>query len=722
MKSVTLRINGMHCAACVTRLERVLRRVPGVEEAHVDFATNEATIQAPAQVTPEQLVAAVERAGYGARVPRAAALAEADAEEAAAQRGRWRDAALALSVAVPAVAMMIPGLVPHGWMWGFEAGLVVASVPVMAWSGRGFYRRAAIRLPRGEFDMDTLVALGTGAAFTHAVLALAGAEWLARGDHGTYIDAVPVVIGMVLLGQAIEGRARRATGQALRALLDLAPSEAIRLDADGERVVRVAELRPGDRVVVKPGARVPVDGTVTRGVSAVDRSMMTGEPIPVTVHPGDSVTGGTVNGAGLLEVRVVAVGDDAVLARIVGLVERARMSRPPVADLVDRIAAVFVPVVLGVAAVAGLGWTLLGAPAEGARAVLATLVVACPCAMGLATPISLVLGLGNAARAGVLLRHGRALQALAEVDTVVFDKTGTLTVGRPVVRSIEVEGVYSEAEVLRLAAAADRASNHPLAEALVRAAAADALPEATELTVVPGAGVSAVVDGHRVRVGSPRWLGGAADAPGTPIVVEIDGARAGVLRVDDPARPGARSAVQALRARGLEVHLLTGDAEGPARRIAEELGVAHWRAGVLPEGKIEMIRALAARGRRVAMVGDGVNDAPALAAAHVGIAMGTGTDVAMEAADVTLHRADPAAVVDAVDIARATLRNVRQNLFLAFAYNICAIPIAALGLLSPAIAGAAMALSSVTVVWNARRLAVRSSSARAHLDVSRGSR
>jgi Cu+-exporting ATPase len=710
MKSVALRIEGMHCAACVSRVEKVLVRVPGVAGAQVNYATGQANVDLTADVAPAQLIAAVERAGYGARVPQAVVLAEQDAEEAAALRQRWRRVAFAGAVAVPAVLTMIPGVVPHPWMYPVDLALLVACVPVMAWSGRDFYVGAAKGLRQLQFDMNTLIALGTLSAFGWSAVALLAPSLLPAGvEAATFIDVIPVVIAMVLLGQAIEARARRATGKALRALMDLAPAEATLLEDGEERVVPVAAVHRGDLVRVRANARVPVDGTIERGTSAVDRSMLTGEPVPVAVGPGDAVVGGTVNGGGVLDVRAEAVGDDAVLARIVQLVDRAQATRPPIAALVDRVAGVFVPVVMGISLLTLLGWAFVD-PGRGLVAAVAVLVVACPCAMGLATPISLVIGLGNAARAGVLLRDGKALQALAEVDVVVFDKTGTLTVGRPVVTAVEgVTEPGGDSAVLRLAAAADRHSNHPLAQALLAAAPLD-LPDATEVNVVPGLGVEAVVEGRRVRVGSPRWLGPVPVGVGTPLVIEVDGRRAAVVRVTDPLREGVPAAIAALRALGIDVVLLSGDQQAEAERIGAAAGIARIVGEVLPDGKITEIQRLRAAGRRVAMVGDGVNDAPALAAADVGIAMGSGTDVAMEAADVTLQRADPAAVVDAVNIARATLRNVKQNLLAAFGYNTLAIPIAAVGLLHPAIAGAAMAASSVTVVTNARRLARRSAS------------
>jgi Cu+-exporting ATPase len=740
---VPLRIEGMHCAACVTRVEKVLKRVPGVAEAQVNFATGQA--QVTGAVARELLIAAVERAGYGARVSRAALDREADEREASALRRKGWRAAFAGVVALPAVAMMVPGIVPGAWHHPVEWALLLACLPVMAWSGREFYVGAAKGLPRGQFDINTLIATGTGAAWVQGALVLGGVL-----GGMAYLDSIPVVTAMVLLGQWIEGRARRSTRGAIRALLELAPGEAT-LERDGvESTVPLAAVRPGDVVVVRANARVPVDGEVVAGESAVDQSMLTGEPVPVPVGPGARVTGGTVNGAGVLRVRARAIGEDAALARIVRLVEQAQAARPPIGDLVDRVAAVFVPIVMSVALLAGIGWSFVD-PLRGVEAALAVLVVACPCAMGLATPLSLVLGLGNAARAGVLLRSGPALQALGEIDTVVFDKTGTLTVGRPVLARFD-----GPERILRLGAAADRHSNHPLAAALVREAG-DELPEATEVRVVPGAGVEALVEGHRVRVGSPRWLGGVAldgptgadgapgdgttanpdgagtpvvrevegagppvvgevdgagtpvvievDGAGTPVVIEVDGARAGVAWVRDVARPGAARAVARLRGLGLRVVLLSGDARAEAQRIGRELGIAEVRGELLPADKIAAVEALRREGRRVAMVGDGVNDAPALAAADLGIAMGSGTDVAIEAAGATLQRLDPGAVADGVEVARATLRNVKQNLLAAFGYNTLAIPLAAAGLLHPAIAGAAMALSSVTVVSNARRLA-----------------
>ncbi len=711
MADVPLRIQGMHCAACVARVEKVIRRVPGVAEVHVNFATGQAVVDCAEGTPPEALVQAVERAGYGARVSDMARLLEQDAADAEELRRRFRQAAAALVVAVPAVLRMVPGLVPHAWMARVDLALLAACVPVLAYAGRGFFVRAAKGLVQARFDMDTLVALGTGAAFVHSVLALAAPGVLPAAGHGhgaPYLDAVPVVLGMVLLGQALELRARRATGRALAALLELAPAEAQRVDGESVSLVPVAALRQGDTVRVAASARLPVDGVVLRGASAVDEAMLTGEPVPVEKAVGDRVTGGTVNGRGVLDVRVEAVGEGATLARILALVGRAQATRPPVADLVDRIAAVFVPVVVLVAVGAGVGWGLAGDTARAVEAGLATLVVACPCALGLATPVSLVLGLGNAARAGVLPRDGAALQRLSEVDLVALDKTGTLTVGRPAVGEVELlpaAGARTRDEVLRLAAAADRDAGHPLAQALVAAAPLD-LPLAEDVHVHAGLGVEARVEGILVRVGKPAWVGVVAMASheGSPLAVALDGVPVAILWARDVLRPGASAAVARLQAAGVQVVVLSGDSPAEVARVGRALGIVEAVGGMSPAEKCARVEAWRVAGVRVAMVGDGVNDAPALAAAHVGLAMGTGTDVAMEAAHVTLRRADVDAVVDAVLIARATMRNVRQNLAFAFGYNVVMIPLAALGVLPPALAGAAMALSSVSVVANARRL------------------
>ncbi|MEN9786658.1 MAG: hypothetical protein RLZZ299_1922 [Pseudomonadota bacterium] len=706
MKSVPLRVEGMHCAACVGRVEKVLRRVPGVEDAQVSYATSQASVRCADGVDPEALVGAVARAGYGARVPQAERWAEQDRDAAAALRANLRDAALSLGVGALALAAMGP--VPHAWMAAWSRAVLLLSLGVMAGPGRGFFVRTARNVPRGVFDMDTLVALGTGAAWIHAARALL---WQGA-HHAPSLDAVPLVIGMVRLGQALEVRARRDAGRALRALLDLAPPRALRVQADGTgETVALAELRVGDRVRVAAGARVPADGTVRSGAGSVDESMLRGEPMPVPKAPGDRVHAGTVNGPGVLDVDVEAVGEDSALGRIVALVDRAQATRPPVAALADRVASGFVPGVMALAAAAGVGWTLLGHdPSRGLDAALATLVVACPCALGLATPLSLVVGLGNAARAGVLPRDGAALQALAEVDTVVFDKTGTLTVGRPVLVASS-----GDPDAVRLAAAADRHTQHPLARALVAAAPLD-LPDAEDVRVVPGCGVEARVEGRSVRVGSARWLGEGPPLPaepggaahGTRLVVAVDGTPVATLLVRDVVREDAAAAVAALRARGLRVAMLSGDSRAEAERVGAGLGIDTVHAEVLPDGKLAVLRALAAEGRRVAMVGDGVNDAPALAAAHVGLAMGTGTDAAMEAAAITLRNAQPGTVAVAIDIARATLRNVRQNLVFAFAYNAVMLPVAMSGRLPAALAGTAMALSSVSVVLNAGRLRGRS--------------
>lgn len=697
MPQIPLRIDGMHCAACVLRVEKVIKKVPGVVGASVNFATGQATVEC--EGTPEEaLIVAVEKAGYGARLPREVVEAREEQEAQRSLKRQWRKAAFAGIVAVPALAMMVPGLIPHEWMGRYNALLLAPCAAVMVYSGADFYRGAWKGLKEVSFDMNSLIAAGTLASFLHAVL------MLLHDPHGhSYLDGIPVTIGAVLAGQAWEASARRNTGKAMRALLELAPAVALKLSDDGEATVPVATLKKGDRVRVLPGERVPVDGVVVDGKSTVDRSMLTGEPIPELVEPGQAIVGGTLNGGGLLTIQVGAVGEEAVLARMVALLQKASATRPPIASLADRVAGIFVPVVLGISALSFLGWWAVGNQSQGIQAALAVLVVACPCALGLATPISLVLGLGNAAKQGILLRSGEALQGLAEVDTVVFDKTGTLTVGHPVMQSMQAEGM-EEAELLRFAAAVERRVIHPLARAVVQAAPDD-LPEVEGLQSYPGKGAEGTVEGRKVRVGSPAWLG-VAPPPGvgTTIAVEVEGGGRGFLRVSDPVRPNAAATVEGLKKRGLRVVLLSGDQEAEAKRVGQSLGIDEVFGGVDPAGKIAKIQQLRTEGRKVLMVGDGVNDAPALAAATVGVAMGSGADAAMEAAAVTLQRSDPLVLLESIDIARATLNNVRQNLGAAFGYNSLALPLAALGMLQPAIAGALMALSSVTVVGNALRL------------------
>lgn len=739
---VRLGIRGMHCASCVSTVERALAETEGVAGASVSLVEELARVNlTPAGAGAAALVGAVERAGYGAEV-----LAGARAvEDAARERERERDAGTAtlmkrfrvgVACALPIVLMghweMIPGLPGvrgelQGALWWLSG---VLTVPIVLYTGRGFFAGAWTAARRGTADMNTLVALGTGAAWLYSAVAVAAPGLFPAGSGRPFFEAVAVVITLVVAGQAMEARARGRTARALRALFDLVPDTADRVTRDGTETVPVAEVVPGDLLLVRPGARIPLDGRVERGESEVDESMLTGESMPVTKSPGDGVAGGTVNGTGALTVETTRTGADTVLARIVEMVRHAQGTRPPIQKTVDVVAAYFVPAVILVSLLTFCMWLVAGPEPRLNFAVVtavAVLVIACPCALGLATPISVMIAIGKAASHGVLIRDGTALQRARRVDTVVLDKTGTLTAGKPQVAFAGAAAGFREDEFLEAAASVEAASEHPAALAIVKYAqergAARARVE--HFAAHPGRGVSGVVGGRRVLVGSPAFLeeAGVDAAPvaghlrrvaaggATPVAVALNGVAAGVLGVADALRPGAREAVERLRRWGAEVTMLTGDEEAAAGRIAEQVGIARVSARVSPAGKARAIEALRGRGRVVAMVGDGINDAPALATADVGIAMGGGTDVALRTGHVALLGDSLRGVETLLAISRAAHRNIVQNLVGAFAYNVIGIPVAAgalypsLGLLlSPMIAGAAMAFSSVTVVANANRL------------------
>ncbi|HEY3227311.1 MAG TPA: heavy metal translocating P-type ATPase [Planctomycetota bacterium] len=572
------------------------------------------------------------------------------------------------------------------------------ATPVVLWGGWPFFVRGAASIRHASPNMFTLIGLGTGSAYLYSAVA-------AFQGHGAmlYFEAAAVIVTLVLVGQVLELRARRATGSAIRALLGLAPKTARRIDATGaEGDIPLESVQVGDRLRVRPGERVPVDGVVLEGSSSVDESMITGEPIPVEKQPGARVTGGTVNGAGGFVMRAEKVGRDTLLAQIVRHVEEAQRSRAPAQKLADRVSGWFVPAVIAIAALTYVGWFSKGSGLALVNAV-AVLIIACPCALGLATPMSIMVGMGRGALQGILVRDAAALEALARVNTVVVDKTGTLTEGRPKL----VEGPADEA--LRLAAGLERGSEHPLASAIVAGAESRGLkiPTASEMKFRPGRGLIGVVEGRQVAVGNAALLAELKIAPGPQaagVFVTIDGRVAGVVAVTDPIKPGAEEAIRELKRRAIRVVMITGDNKTTAESVAKKLGIDEVMAEVLPEAKAERVKQLQAQGRVVAMAGDGINDAPALAHADVGIAMGTGTDIAMESAAVTLVKGDVRGIVRALELGRAVVRNIRQNLFLAFVYNVVAIPIAAAGLLSPMVAGAAMSLSSVSVIGNALRL------------------
>ncbi len=716
---VVLDIGGMTCAACATRVEAALRQVPGVGQASVNLALERADVGLrSAAVTPSQLAEAVERIGYQAR-PRASSLAERRREEQEREAGR-ADAErrqlvlLAASAALTAPLVLPMIAAPFGLHLHLNPWIELAlATPVQFIIGARFYQGAWKALRAYSGNMDVLVALGTSAAYAFSAYMV-----LVRGGElagHLYFEGAAAVITFVMFGKWLEARAKRGTTAAIRALMRLRPERAV-VQRDGREIeVGIEEVRAGDRVVIKPGERFAVDGTIVAGESEADESLVTGESLPVVKREGDRVTAGALNGVGRLVVEAIAVGEDTTLARIIRMVENAQTGKAPVQRLVDRVSAVFVPTVTAIALGTFLGWLAGGHGFEEALiAAVSVLVIACPCALGLATPAALVTGTGAAARAGILIKDIEALERTATVDTVVLDKTGTLTEGRPaLVDVVCLPGVERDA-LLRLAGAVQAGSEHPLAKAVLAAVAGVALPKADRVQAQIGRGVTGVVDGRRIAIGSRELMrelgvGLAAVEPmlerieqeaRTAVVVAADKQALGVLGIADPVRREAAEAVALLSGQGVRTEMLTGDVAPVARAVAETLGIASYRASVKPADKEAAVSALKGEGRHVAMVGDGINDAPALAAADVGFALGTGADVAVEAAGVTLMRPDPRLVAASIDIARRTVRKIRQNLFWAFVYNVVGIPLAALGFLTPTLAGAAMAMSSVSVVVN----------------------
>lgn len=704
-----LAIGGMTCASCTGRIERALARVPGVLEVRVNLASGRAHLRAVAGTEEAALGAAVARAGYR--------LLGAEASEAAdpgAARER-RDLILAAILTAPFLVGMAGMPFGRDWMPGGWWQLAL-STPVVFWLGGRFWRAGFAALRAGTGNMDQLVAIGTGAAWGLSFHLLLAHD--AVHGHALYFETGAVIVFFVLLGKWLEARARRATGAAIRALLGLAPRTARRIEGGAEVEVPVAALAPGDVVVVRPGERIPADGTVRDGRAGVDESALTGESRPVEKEPGSTVATGTVALDGRLVVAVTAVGGETVLARVAALVAAAQASRAPVQKLVDRVSAVFVPLVVALAAVTLIAWLAAGVPAEAAIIIaVSVLVIACPCALGLATPAAIMAGTGAAARAGILIRDAEAIERAGAITLVAFDKTGTLTEGRPRLAALHAAEGVAEAEALRLAAGLQAGSEHPLARAVL-AAHGPAAP-AGDFRALPGRGVEGVAEGRRVALGSPRLLAERGAAPGALAAAAEaeaaqgrslawlieDGRALALLAFEDAAKPGAAGAVAGLRAMGLRAAMLSGDIPEAAGATARRLGLDEVAAGVLPEGKAERVAAWQAQGHRVAMVGDGVNDAPALAQANLGIAMGTGTDVAIAAAGITLLRGDPALVPAAIEVARRTRSKIRHNLIWAFAYNVVGLPLAALGLLSPVVAGAAMAASSVSVLSSALLLA-----------------
>ena len=713
-QEIDLDVEGMSCASCVSRVEKALRKVSGVVDATVNLATESAHVKASAALPVEAVIAAIEAAGYHARPHRDAQAAQ-QAEKPVDKQ--LRHVVFAALLSLPLIVPMLASLLDVHWMLPGWLQLMLAT-PVQFWLGARFYRAGWKAVKAGAGNMDLLVALGTSAAYGLSLYRL-----LAHGEHGMahlYFEASAVVITLVLLGKWLEARAKRQTTEAIRALQVLRPDVA-RVRRDGaDADVPIEQVRLGDVIVVRPGERVAVDGVVLEGMTHIDESLITGESLPVAKQAGDKVTGGSINAEGLLLVRTAAIGAETTLSRIIRLVESAQAAKAPIQHLVDKVSAIFVPVVLVIALVTLFAWWLYGGTIEQSIInAVAVLVIACPCALGLATPAAIMAGTGVGAKNGILIKDAEALEIAHSITTVVFDKTGTLTIGKPALTEAAPNGIGQD-ELLRMAAGVQQGSEHPLARAVADAAKARSIdaPAASEVTALPGRGLAATVDGRQLRLGSTRLMqelgidlaplterAALLESKGNTISWLAEDGTAkrllGLLAFGDQIKPSAQQAVGRLRALGAKTVMLTGDNKGSAGAVGGALGIDQIVAEVLPADKAGKVAALKGKGQVVAMVGDGINDAPALAAADVGVAMATGTDVAMHAAGITLMRGDPALVADAIDISRRTYSKIRQNLFWAFIYNLVGIPLAAFGMLNPVVAGAAMAFSSVSVISNA---------------------
>ena len=733
-----LPITGMTCASCVRNVDRAIRKQPGILDVNVNLATEKATVTyLPGSVRRADVVKAVENAGYGV-VDTSTADAPEDAERAARQAEIQKQTRLVqigilfstpllvLSMArhfmhtVPFIMDSFPWLMWAGWPFVF----FLLATPVMLILGRQYFVGAYKAAHNGTTNMDTLVAMGSSAAYLYSVAVLIGIALNQTALLGTdeYFESAAVILTLITLGKLLEARAKGRTSEAIKKLMQLAPNTAIVLRGDEEVEVSVDDLVEGDQVVVKPGERIPVDGVVIEGRSSVDESMLTGESLPVNKSVGAEVIGATVNKQGRLIVEATHVGAQTALAQIVRLVEQAQGSKAPIQRIADQVSAVFVPVVLILALLAFIGWLVIGQVGFTAALVnaVAVLVIACPCALGLATPTAIMVGTGKGAELGILFKNSAALESTHRLQTIALDKTGTITRGEPDVTDVIPLNGFSEDDLLRLAASAERASEHPLGEAIVRAAQGRhlSLVQPQSFAAESGLGIQAQVDGKQIQIGSPRYMidqhhhMNGAQSPvdslqsqgRTATLIAIDGEIAGVIGIADTIKDGSREAIGALQALGIDVVMITGDNARTAQVIAAEVGIQRVLADVLPDQKAEAVKQLQNEGKRVAMVGDGINDAPALAQADVGIAIGTGTDIAIEASDVTLMSGDLRGVVRALKLSQVTMRTIHQNLFWAFIYNIILIPVAMLGLLVPMLAAGAMAFSSVFVVSNSLRL------------------
>ncbi|WP_299350964.1 heavy metal translocating P-type ATPase [uncultured Shimia sp.] len=737
---VTLEISDMSCASCSARVEKALRAAPGVLDASVNLAAETAQIiLLRGAVSASDLARIVTDAGYSATVRAKDSSLSSDLADTAKQTTARRNLMVAAILTLPVFVLEMGGhLFPpfHHWIMatiGMQTSWMLQfllTTVVLLWPGRGFFTKGLPQLWKRSPDMNSLVALGAGSAWGYSTVSLFFPSLLPAGAQNVYFEAAAVIVTLILLGRWMEARAKGRTGAAVRKLVGLQAKTA-RVELDGEIIERpIEQVHVGDILHLYPGERLAVDGTVETGRSWVDESMITGEPLPVEKSPGSPVVAGTVNGEGALTYRATGVGRDTMLAQIITMVEQAQGAKLPVQALADRVVLIFVPAVIVIALLAILGWLTIGPDPRLSHALVAgvsVLIIACPCAMGLATPTSIMVGTGRAAEMGVLFRKGDALQRLEDVRFVAFDKTGTLTMGKPELAELHVADGFEPDAVLRIAASVEQASEHPIARAIERAALEKGLKlsDAQEFTSVSGFGVMASVEGQQVMIGADRFMrrdgidvthfraqaAQAADQGQTPFYIAVNGQAAGLLTVGDPIKPGARDAIRKLHDAGVGVAMITGDNQATARSIAAELGISHVEAEVLPAGKADVIASMQDTFGSVAFVGDGINDAPALARADVGIAIGTGTDIAIESGDLVLASGDPNGVLNALEISRRTMRNIRQNLFWAFAYNVALIPVAAgvfyplLGWqLSPMLGAGAMALSSVFVLSNALRL------------------